>query len=132
MIQLQVCVLECGGDDDESALWQRRLEEDVLRLDVVGRHLRALEGYFSFETCHNGTSALRKMEAGPKRFVLITWKLDITAYFIHLYPVEPVPPVLLDAHDVEADDGQLLLLTQLPHVRLRELSDEYTRSYFPQ
>ena len=65
------------------------------------------------------------MEAGPKRFVLITWKLNMTANkVIHLYPVEPVPPVLLDAHDVEADDGQLLLLPQLPHVRLRELSDE--------
>ena len=38
---------------------------------------------------------------------------------IHLYPVEPVPPVFLDAHDVEAYDGQLLLLTELPHVRLR-------------
>ena len=43
-IQLQVCLLECGGDDDESALWQRRLQKDVFRLDVVGRHLRALEG----------------------------------------------------------------------------------------
>ena len=79
VIQLFVCLLECGGDDDKSALWQCRVEKDVLRLDVVGRHLRALEGFL--ETCHNGTSAsaLRRMEAGPERFVLISWKLNMMA-----------------------------------------------------
>ena len=54
----------------------------MLRLDVVGRHLRTLD------------------------------------------PVKPVPTVLLHAHDVKADDEELLLLTQFADVGLRQLDDD--------
>ena len=73
-------LLKCCGNDDKSALGQCRLEEDVLRLDVVGRHL------------------------------------------VTLLAVEPIPPVLLHAHDVEPDDEQLPLLTELADVGLRQLN----------
>ena len=52
-------------------------------------------------------------------------RLDIVGRHLGtLDPVEPVPPVLLDAHDVKADDEELLLLTELADVGLRQLDDD--------
>ena len=52
-------------------------------------------------------------------------RLDIVGRHLGtLDPVEPVPPVLLDAHDVKSDDEQLLLLTELADVGLRQLDDD--------